>query len=1699
LSKVLATAAEIVGAVALVATGVGALGSLGIISSASAVATTAATVAHVAALATVALTAVSQFVGPKPPAVSPIAWKADPQAGIPYAMGQGYVGGNIVYRMAYGDNNVYQTLVTVLSGGGPHQSLDTLYVDNVACSIGGDHSVNIPDSGYMYANTQLGLTPEPRSILVPPIDPYAWDADCTLSGYAATIVTLKYDTKGKATMTTTPQVGWYGHWAKVYDPRKDSTYPGGSGSHRSNDETTWEWSENPYLHALTWLIGRRQNGKLVLGVGAPLTGVVVDDFVQGANVADANGWTMFGVVYSTDDKWNCLKLMLQAGGGIPLRLGAQIGCYVNTPKVSLATISASDVIGQASVQATQGKRDRINAVVPRYIVELDVTQVVNNANTTTKTWEMTAASPVIVPEYVTFDGKTRQREVEYSFVTQLNQAVQLARYEIENAREFGPITLPLKLRWMGYKPGDVVTADIPELGLNGQDILIMNRSLSPHDGSVTLTARSETTAKHAFALGQTGTPPATPSISGPPLIPTPGSAAWALVGGTITAPNGATFPVLQISGAVDSGVIDAIVFEYRISADGQDEAANWILYDAAPPSTQLLDITGLQDGTAYDVAVSYRMGPGTGDRLILGPAVCGQTAVPWQTGVIGDGKPDDGATAGAPAGTYVAGVLAEDLVQMAANQGTADTTPPAIPRGLAATSSLNTAGTTDVTVIWTQNTETDLASYDLGVSTNGGNYVYYPVASNLYYFNGILPNTPMSFEVRARDKTGNVSGYCLPYSITTAKDTTPPAPPTNLTAAPVGLSTIQLNWLNPADLDLAGIEVWSSATNDVTAATKLATVNGVPNGTGAFPVTGIQSGATRYFWLKALDTSGNESAFTAVVQGQASTDSVASLDIAPGAVIASKLGIAGPILFPDQKVQDASFWDQANQLVLQPVGGVPLSATGYRVPAAGAWAIDNDAAHAQSNTTNTGATACWVLSDAAFTGAPPYGPHSTANEQLVAPALQGVQPGVWYEFASVICSEAGSAPCNRDVQMVVQWFEGDGNYLTADALIGTVAAGSGPLQQVVAKAQAPATAAAYRIFWACLPVSGATNFAGYVAISSITARQCATGELIVDGSITGTNIAGQTITGENIEGGTFTGAEFASNASLPATMTIGPEGFELGTIQQSVAAGNIGSNRIANSDGSTATGWFVNDNPSGQPTSVQAGIYQRLPFINTNGTATAAGQEFSNSQQWNLPTPQASPYQFNVTAGEYLSAQVVIGGNNLAQQQLYIYFSDVDGNNFTSMDVGQTSIPTTSLIFGTVLGGFVTVPAGAVRAFIIVYGIAIAAGPWTITVAQPMVAGATPGQTVLPPWSPGPMVDPASVINSNTTKVNAGQILIAGSTTLDDWRYGPDLTEINGGNIAANTIEVNTATIGLRGVQTIGIYFDTDRSNTVTWSAGYVEWYDEAFNRQVTLVNGGACARTLNSTGVMYVWFDRSASPTAQALYWGETSAAAVLANPNNVILAMYWGGTELQVGYGQTIVDGSNIHTGTVTATQVATQTLVADNIVDNSLTAWAVFHSGSTYFGDSGSGSSGGGITTPTCVATSSFMPGTLLAGDMVPGAGLLMLSDDDEGYFLDTAEKVLFARERCFRITVEGGATLIASISTPITTRNRMVIPIEYSLGCEVPVLDQGVFSWQRIVGLDDVGEHDVALISARDGTYAAGEQADRFIFTHNKTTG
>ncbi len=144
--------------------------------------------------------------------------------------------------------------------------------------------------------------------------------------------------------------------------------------------------------------------------------------------------------------------------------------------------------------------------------------------------------------------------------------------------------------------------------------------------------------------------------------------------------------------------------------------------------------------------------------------------------------------------------------------------------------------------------------------------------------------------------------------------------------------------------------------------------------------------------------------------------------------------------------------------------------------------------------------------------------------------------------------------------------------------------------------------------------------------------------------------------------------------------------------------------------------------------------------------------------------------------------------------------------------------------------------------------------------------------------------------------------------------------------------------------------------------------------------------------------------------------------------------------------------------------------------------------------SGPSGG-----ACVAITSYMALGGLAGDIEAADALVMLNrHDDDGYYRDVVSSVEFSRQPCLRITTESGITLVASNSTPITTYGGAVVPILRSVGVDVPVLDAGDFHWEKIVSLEDVGDQMVANIHAQDGTYAAGEKPDRYIFTHNKTT-
>lgn len=577
---------------------------------------------------------------------SPQQFKADSNAPVPILIGQTGSGGNIIYQTTSGGSNKhgasgnqYLTSCVVLSGLGPIDSFQQFKANQTVLTFdtGGRQganngyipALNLPGrnnpyptpfynsgnylggansqyNGKMWMNTQLGDT-SGAPFQPPAFDTNAplteWDNSKSLAGFAAAFWTCVYDTGAYA--GGLPKPLWTVKGIKVYDPRRDATYPGGAGPQRWSDRSTWSWSANPYIHALNYALGfwlpdpsLAGNYLLFAGIGAPWAGVDVAAFVAGANVADANGWQVNGQWTTADEKFAVLTLLLQAGGGQPVDNGGIISCAVSTPQTSIGVIGIDDLAdGSVSVDTTASVRSRINRVFPKY----------REPNADYEFVQPT--SPVTVQAYVNLDGRVRSKELNYEFVTSVNQACQLAAYDLVNTREGVVATIPCKLRWAQNRPGDCLTVNLPDANLSFVKMRIEKRIVDWRSGVVTLTLRSETDSKHGFALGLTGNAPATATITGadPSLVTAPNVGQWAAAAATLTdASSGEQVNVIRVTGSASDNVFAAqIVIRYRPVG-----ASTW--------STRVYDATTVQadiqvGAGVYQVAVNYVTALGASD------------------------------------------------------------------------------------------------------------------------------------------------------------------------------------------------------------------------------------------------------------------------------------------------------------------------------------------------------------------------------------------------------------------------------------------------------------------------------------------------------------------------------------------------------------------------------------------------------------------------------------------------------------------------------------------------------------------------------------------------------------------------------------------------------------------------------------------------------------------------------------------------------------------------------------------------------------------------------------------------------------------------------------------------------------------------------------------------------------------------------
>ena len=429
-----------------------------------------------------------------------------PEAPSPYLIGRTYSGGVLRYDNAWGGKvgkvqNPYRAMVTVYSVAGPVDSLEGLYADFSSIPTSGGAATGYY-ANFLWVDSQLGARPESNQLAAHWAGQPSWGSTSKLSSKAAISWSLLFDKDGKRFASGVPQLGAVWKGVRVYDPRLDSTYPGGSGSHRIDDESTWAYSDTPALHALAYTYGRYVEGIKVMGIGMPVEGIDLASFVAGANVEEANGWTVGGVLFEPGDRWQNLKDICAAGSAEPVFAGGRISYKQDAPRVSLATIGNDDLGDDpVTVRAMQTWRDRLNTIVPKYRSE-------------SHKWEYVSADEVSVGTYVTEDGERKVEEIQWNFVQDVDQVAQLAAYRLVNGREL-VVDCSLKPDFRFYQPGDMLTFDLPDAGLDGVDAVMVSRTIDPATLSVTARFIGETADKHSYALGLTGTAPPTPSLISP--------------------------------------------------------------------------------------------------------------------------------------------------------------------------------------------------------------------------------------------------------------------------------------------------------------------------------------------------------------------------------------------------------------------------------------------------------------------------------------------------------------------------------------------------------------------------------------------------------------------------------------------------------------------------------------------------------------------------------------------------------------------------------------------------------------------------------------------------------------------------------------------------------------------------------------------------------------------------------------------------------------------------------------------------------------------------------------------------------------------------------------------------------------------------------------------------------------------------------
>jgi len=227
---------------------------------------------------------------------------------------------------------------------------------------------------------------------------------------------------------------------KCYDPREDSTVPGGSGAHRVDDAATWEYTTNPALCLARFLVSAWDRAVDPDVIDWPAIQAAAD-------VCDAGGaptYTLAGIVQASVPFADQVAQMLSAMGGALTLHDGLIAVHADAARAPVLTLTDDDMAidGEVVFQRDAPKADAPNTIKAIYYAADG----------------KGSQTPVIVDAAaVSADGETNEIVLELPFTPDGTSAQILAWRHMQKAREGRLLTIDVSDVGLFLRPFEVIT------------------------------------------------------------------------------------------------------------------------------------------------------------------------------------------------------------------------------------------------------------------------------------------------------------------------------------------------------------------------------------------------------------------------------------------------------------------------------------------------------------------------------------------------------------------------------------------------------------------------------------------------------------------------------------------------------------------------------------------------------------------------------------------------------------------------------------------------------------------------------------------------------------------------------------------------------------------------------------------------------------------------------------------------------------------------------------------------------------------------------------------------------------------------------------------------------------------------------------------------------------------------------------------